>query len=295
MPYDPNYDALAGMKTPGGYPVPPLVTENEITDGESSDGNVKSYRVEDIVSIVEEHSNGTVAPVGGAAVGIPGVAYVLSTGDDSTAEIGILNKPYLTAQAAWDAGARGIYLGPGSHEILYERGTGPPVVASITGTLQSALAFQYRGTPGDPATNISESGQNGNTPPPLIIYSDGTLYFSNIAIYGGNGGAGGPGSPGEGETGGGMGGDGGRGTYAPGLTLWRCRVGTLTGASGLPGSAGVGGNGNGNGDGMPGNQGPVDSAIETLNLRFCDINTMDASGWAITNQGSSLVGGQFYT
>lgn len=54
---DPYYDPLAGMRSPGRYEVPPLVTASEILSGESSDGGPRSYRVEDVVDIVDEFSD----------------------------------------------------------------------------------------------------------------------------------------------------------------------------------------------------------------------------------------------
>jgi hypothetical protein len=50
---------------------------------------------------------------GGAAISNPGVAYVQTNGNNATAQIGNPAKPYLTAQAAFDAGARAFELGRG--------------------------------------------------------------------------------------------------------------------------------------------------------------------------------------
>ena len=49
--------------------------------------------------------------VGGGEIFNPGVAYIQTNGDDSTAQIGNPAKPFLTAQAAFDLGVRSFHLG----------------------------------------------------------------------------------------------------------------------------------------------------------------------------------------
>jgi hypothetical protein len=61
---------------------------------------------------------------GGSPISNPGVAYVQTNGNNATAEIGNPAKPYLTAQAAFDAGARSFYIGSGVAENITVNGSG---------------------------------------------------------------------------------------------------------------------------------------------------------------------------
>jgi hypothetical protein len=102
--------------------------------------------------------------VGGGAILNPGVAYVQTNGDDSTAQIGNPAKPYLTAQAAFDAGARNFQFGVGINDAIYYSATG-----ANNATVVMYIAGQGVGASGS-ILSVYVTAVNGNVS--LTIYSN---------------------------------------------------------------------------------------------------------------------------
>jgi len=204
---------------------------------------------------------------GGASISTPHVAYVQTSGNDSTAAIGDPSKPYLTAQAAYNAllptitgGVTGtIFCGVGDHgSITCDATAGWPAGLYLAGFPGSSLTAitQPDGTPGDAGTaevldadyyvtTQATSGGTGGPVPEMHIVSDGIIYVGTItrggASRGGAGGAGGYGNSGNG----GAGGTVGAGTFK------NVVCGTFGGDGSFGGAAGFAGYGGGS-DGSPG-------------------------------------------
>jgi len=206
---------------------------------------------------------------GGASISTPHVAYVQTSGNDSTAAIGDPSKPYLTAQAAYNAllptitgGVTGtIFCGVGDHgSITCDATAGWPAGLYLAGFPGSSLTAitQPDGTPGDAGTaevldadyyvtTQATSGGTGGPVPEMHIVSDGIIYVGTItrggASRGGAGGAGGYGNSGNG----GAGGTVGAGTFKNVV----CGTFGGDGSFGVPGAGGLAGYGGGS-DGSPG-------------------------------------------
>jgi len=100
----------------------------------------------------------------------PGVAYVQTNGNDSTGEIGNPAKPYLTAQAAFNAGARSFELG---------RGVTAGITYSIEGFFTLVLFAKGRGRD---QSVLNLNIQSLDSDFELIIRSDKTVLFEFITL-----------------------------------------------------------------------------------------------------------------
>jgi hypothetical protein len=97
---------------------------------------------------------------GGSSITGTGIAYVRS-GGTGTGTIGNPSLPFPTAQAAWDAGARNLELGSGSHTVTHystapEGGSYETVRIVGIGRDSSSLTIDWSGTP---ATEESPAGK----------------------------------------------------------------------------------------------------------------------------------------
>ena len=231
---------------------------------------------------------------GGAAISTPHVAYVESTGNDSTAAIGDPSKPYLTAQAAYNAlfhtitwngtsGVQGtIFCGVGDHgSITCDATAGWPAGLYLAGLPGSSLTAitQPDGTPGDAGTaevlnedyyvtTQATSGGTGGPVPEMHIVSDGIIYVGTItrgASRGGAGGAGGYGNSGNG----GAGGTVGVGTFKNVVCVTFLGDGSFGGAAGF---AGYGGGSDGS-PGAPGTDGGVIIAFSRIGGAYFSTGT----------------------
>jgi len=123
----------------------------------------------------------TPAGGGGSSITGTGFAYVRSTGNNSTAVIGNPALPYLTAQAAWNAGATRFDFGPGSFSIDAAFGSGGAsnaIYVQGAGVSGCSLTLTWRGEDG--------VEQNGFTAPDLNLSSDKSVYLT-VTIEGGDG------------------------------------------------------------------------------------------------------------
>jgi len=112
---------------------------------------------------------GPPGPVGppGATVLTPLITWVNSSGLDSTGVVGNPSFPFLTAQAAWNAGARNIELGAGNYTITYYSVGNSEEIVRIRGLsrLQTTLTLNWSGiTPGP--------FEPGYTPKKPVLISD---------------------------------------------------------------------------------------------------------------------------
>jgi hypothetical protein len=203
---------------------------------------------------------------GGSPISNPGVAYVMSDGDNSTGEIGNPAKPFLTAAAAVTAfGAvtsMSFVFGVGTftaNAILDALAANPSANCHITGQGSARTIVNM--------TWVGEQGEEGMSGEPGVVTDglggdgfDMTItsdHSADIRITA-TGGVGGTGGTNTGETGtGGGGGPGG----SIGGTL-RGVYGSLTGT---PGTGGVEGGGP-EGDGTPGADGG-----SATNTKFCQL------------------------
>ena len=133
------------------------------TRWETQDGTI--YECTDSTDSAAVWENITPIPIS-----TPGIAYVNSGGDDSTGAIGDPSKPYLTAQAAWDDGARNLELGGGSYTISHyttSDGTGQEMARICgIGKDSTSLTINWSGTP------ATEESPAGKLPVKPILVSD---------------------------------------------------------------------------------------------------------------------------
>jgi hypothetical protein len=121
---------------------------------------------------------------GGSSITGTGFAYVRAGGNDSTGTIGNPSLPYLTAQAAWDDGAKSFDIGAGGFSIDAAFGGGQsPIAIYVCGTgsagsSPSTLFLTWRGEDG--------VDQNGFTAPELTLTSNKSVAL-NVTIEGGDG------------------------------------------------------------------------------------------------------------
>ena len=211
---------------------------------------------------------------GGASISNPGVAYVQTNGNPSTAELGNPAKPFLTiaaALAACDAASQthpSLFLGRGSFNAdALLTSSADSIFLSGAGVGATILQATWVGTPG--ADGISgilgvatdgDQGQSFEGCP--ILRSDKSLRL-DVSITGGTGGTGGENTGEEG-----FGGGGGTGGDIAGITLHDI-VGSVTM---IPGSGGSANNGP-EGEGTPG----VDGTVGYSTLQFCNITTSGAT------------------
>ena len=113
---------------------------------------------------------------GGSSITGTGIAYVRS-GGTGTGTIGNPSLPFPTAQAAWDAGARNLELGSGSHTITHystsPEGGGYETVRVIgLGKDSSSLTIDWTGTA------ATEESPAGKMPYYLRLFSDHSVAFT---------------------------------------------------------------------------------------------------------------------
>jgi hypothetical protein len=113
---------------------------------------------------------------GGSSITGTGIAYVRSGGNDTTGTIGNPSLPYLTAQAAWDDGARNLELGGGSYTVTHYSTTPGSVYETVRvlglGKDASSLTIDWSGTP------ATEESPAGKTPYDLRLISDHSVAFT---------------------------------------------------------------------------------------------------------------------
>jgi hypothetical protein len=113
---------------------------------------------------------------GGSSITGTGIAYVRS-GGTGTGTIGNPSLPFPTAQAAWDAGARNLELGSGSHTVTHystapEGGSYETVRIVGLGKDTSSLTIDWSGAP------ATEESPAGKTPYDLRLISDHSVAFT---------------------------------------------------------------------------------------------------------------------
>jgi hypothetical protein len=114
---------------------------------------------------------------GGSPISNPGVAYVQTNGNDSTGEIGNPAKPYLTAQAAYNAGAKRFDLGVNVNTSITESNYGSIGFGIFVRGQGSGMAGMSRMS----ITVVSEVGGVD-----LSLYSDRSVLFETVTLSRGN-------------------------------------------------------------------------------------------------------------
>ena len=109
----------------------------------------------------------------------PNVAFVRTNGNDATGEIGNPAKPYLTAQAAFDAGGRNFQFGVGVDDTINYDVTG-----ATNATVVMYVAGQGPGASGSKLT-VSVTAQDGDVS--LTIYSNQSCQLNSATGYTDNG------------------------------------------------------------------------------------------------------------
>ena len=116
-------------------------------------------------------------------ISTPGIAYVNAGGNDAEGAIGNPGLPYLTAQAAWDDGARNLELGGGSYTVTHystSDGTGQETVrVRGIGKDSTSLTINWSGTP------ATEESPAGKMPVKPILLSDQSVSLT-INLSGGD-------------------------------------------------------------------------------------------------------------
>lgn len=214
----------------------------------------------------------TQTSTGGEAILNPGVAYVQTTGNDSTAELGNPAKPFQLVSAALTAATN---AGQSSPSLRFGRGTfnaGEILTAPFSSIFlagegsdyQTFLEASWNGDsrPNAPTATPGENGEGylGG----VELRSDHSLFLT-INIQAGNGGSGGN-AAGDDDSGS----EGGNGGSVAGFTLIN-----VTGSVTIyPGEAGSGGSPSGLGNpGIPGNDGEVFGSF----ARFCNLSVGGAT------------------
>lgn len=214
-------------------------------------------------------------------ISTPGIAHVNSGGDDSTGAISDPSKPYLTAQAAWDDGARNIEFGVGSYTITHfssESDASLDIFFRGAGKEATTLDFTFTGLNGTHGVDQTDPGQTGNpgtgggNAGAFALSSDKSLSINLVAKggTGGNGGKGGPGSA-DPEIVGGNGGYGGNAGNGPTYEVFNCVLATLYNETD-PGQGGPPGDDGGFGTGIQGASGTSGAGV-TQHYYWCDINS----------------------
>jgi hypothetical protein len=235
----------------------------------------------------------------GGTISNPGVAYVQTNGNDSTAQLGNPAKPYLTGNAGYTASAAAnggtkasLHFGVGAF-TFNNWGNSVPVFVSGEGVSATTLDITRFGTTGvagangaaattldgetvnTPATD-GGTGGNGGATPILRLSSDYSILVTG-QVSGGIGGVGGfggssitltdysdPENPLPYEAGSGNGGNGGS-TGRSEVYIDRCVISTLI----LGNNGGGAGGAAGGEDTIPGNQGFYYGSATAHQLRDC--------------------------
>jgi len=215
-----------------------------------------------------------------------GIAYVRTGGNNTTGTIGNPSLPYLTAQAAWDDGARAFELGDGSYTITHTSAeesvptAGQKVIFRGLGKDRTTLALTWTGTTGYTGAADGGTGGAGAKPEKLNLWSDGSVGI-DLTLSGGIGGVGGEGTAGTMGEPGGTGGTGGTGGAGPDYVCSRCWFTALSSTGGAGGAGGAGGVSNGAGAGADGEPGTSAGKGEG-GFYWCNLSDdYDASGEAI--------------
>lgn len=233
---------------------------------------------------------------GGGDVLNPGVAYIQTNGNDSTAQLGNPAKPFLTGTAAWQS-VRDYHNDPTKqHVFMFGQGAWEIEMSPAEVENEYVLAIFGIGAWGTEVNLVNEAANNGTNGGPgsigvapggagvggdsggngddltidLTIQSNlsASITMSFVAGNGGGGGAGGPGAEGDNETAGGNGGEGGNGGDGGsvlGQVLLVSAYFTFNSLGGLGGGGGEGGtfgggsfgSGNTGGNGSTGSDGSV--------------------------------------
>lgn len=206
---------------------------------------------------------------GGSSITGTGIAYVRSGGNDTTGTIGNPSLPYLTAQAAWDDGARVFELGAGSFTLSHTSSVSSTAEERVfiqgLGKELSSISIIWSGLDGAVGSTspFPVDGGNGVMPSKLFLQSDSTVAIS-LDMSGGDGGAGGAGQSGTTELQGGAGSDGGDGSNSPEFEIANAYLSTFScvvGAYGVGGLGGADGGAGGGGNGVDGNPGNITGGI----------------------------------
>jgi hypothetical protein len=213
-------------------------------------------------------------------ISTPGIAHVHSGGNDTTGAIGDPSLPYLTAQAAWDDGARVFNLGSGSYTVTHISSPSDSMDVFVRGAGKehTTLDFTFTGVAGIAGADQLDFGQNGGNGTAggnagaFTLSSDKSLAI-NLVCSGGVGGKGGKGGPGSSdpEIIGGNGGTGGDTGSGPTFEIFNCVLASQSniapaGLGGDPGDDGGFGAGTA---GTPGAGGSLGSG----NYYWCDVAT----------------------
>lgn len=246
---------------------------------------------------------------GGGSASDPNVGYVASDGNDSTGD-GSPGAPYLTAQAAYNAGFRAIRGGVGSFGDIACAGaaalslTGVGKDKTIFGNITATAGFVFgngssmlsvnsivyapgdgaAGANGDPGTPGSNGDNGGGGTAATASQVVGIYCAGVIQLIGGAGGSGGAGADGDGSSiNGGTGGAGGTGGPGADLSIKDSIVdGGCVSQGGNGGAGGVGGwgsTGTGGAGGYGGNGGGPGSLTLT-NVVTPSVTVTAAAGGA---------------
>jgi len=197
---------------------------------------------------------------GGSSITGTGFAYVRTGGNDTTGTIGDPSKPYATAQAAWNLGARIFELGAGSFSISHTTdvpsggGSFENVFVRGLGKERTTLSITWTGSTGTPSGDYLYPGSPGSNPIGLKLSSDKSVDFT-LALSGGTGGNGSQGQEGGSEYQSGDGSAGGAGGEAPDFVAYNCFISSYSNVGGVGGQGGPPGVNGGGGLGSQGAQG----------------------------------------
>jgi len=212
--------------------------------------------------------------VGGSASALgvsTNVAYVDKSGNDSTGQIGNIYKPFLTAQAAYNATLSPALTNPSSYYIIqFGAGIWTGIILSGNGWLGNVIlkglssnasalgGIQFIGANGENGTSgpFPTNGSQGSSINTMTLSSDLSVNLGNIYIVTGNGGSGGNG------TGEASGENGGNGGDLPVISLRNCYFDSL---EIIVGGGGAGGSSE---EASPGNNGS-DGATPAMTILSC--------------------------
>jgi hypothetical protein len=191
----------------------------------------------------------------GIVPGVPGAAYVETTGNNETAELGKLDKPFQTLDAAILAEATEFYFGGGTFNATNAPAEGQYRLFG-RGSDQTLVNWQLQN--GANGANPGDSGGDVNLND-LTLIGDNSITL-NLIGYAGQGSDGangdGNGDPSNGQNGG----NGGSITGAAIISGVVCDISQL--ARGLAGEGGVGTDGGDNG--FPGDAGETTATITAI-------------------------------
>jgi hypothetical protein len=249
------------------------------------------------------------AASGGGGASITGMEYAYvraagSGGNDTSGTIGDPSKPYLTAQAAWDDGARVFDLGFGAFTITHTSDVTSVAEESVfvrgVGKEDTALTLNWNGIdgidgilfPSPPPPFIDPT--SGTEASKLVLSSDKSLTIS-LSMTGGEGGRGVPGTPGTSELAGGQGGQGANGGDAAEINAFNCCFTALNSAVGPAGLGGIAGSDGGAGEGTEGNPGTPGATSGSSIFKWCDLPSGFVAPTQFTNVLASLRGTDLVT